>query len=332
MIQLTPQNIRIGASAANKNEAIRAAGQVLVESGFIEPGYIESMIGREGQANTYLGNGISIPHGMAKDRELIRATGISVVQLPEGVEWGPGKVAHLIVGIAAKSDEHLGVLAALTDVLDDPAKAELLAKTKDANDIIAGLSREAAEAAGEPSEGVAPPPGSHHVDAKIVGSAGMHARPATMFVEIASQFESDIRVQYGIKIANGKSMAAILKLGTPCGEAIRIIAVGPDAEAALKALKEAVDSGLGDVEEVKEVITEADKWVPVSGGHALTGVSASPGIAIGPLYQFQTTHLVVEDKPKDVASEELALKQAIATANEQISEIYETGSEAIWEG
>ena len=150
MIQLTPQNIRIGARAGSKNEAIRAAGQVLVESGFIEPGYIESMIGREGQANTYLGNGISIPHGMAKDRELIRATGISVVQLPEGVEWGPGKVAHLIVGIAAKSDEHLGVLAALTDVLDDPAKAELLAKTNDPNDIIAGLSREAAQPTPEP--------------------------------------------------------------------------------------------------------------------------------------------------------------------------------------
>ena len=301
MIQLTPQNIRIGARAANKNEAIRAAGQVLVESGFIEPGYIESMIGREGQANTYLGNGISIPHGMAKDRELIRATGISVVQLPEGVEWGPGKVAHIIVGIAAKSDEHLGVLSALTDVLDDPAQAQLLAKTKDPNDIIAGLSREAAESAGEAPEGAAPPPGAHHVDAKIVGSAGMHARPATMFVDIASQYESDIRVQYGIKIANGKSMAALLKLGTPGGESIRIIASGPDAEAALKALKEAVDSGLGDVEEVKEVITEADKWVPASSGHALAGVSAAPGIAIGPLYQFQTTHIVVEDKPKDAA-------------------------------
>ena len=111
MIQLTPQNIRIGARAANKNEAIRAAGQVLVESGYIEPGYIESMIGREGQANTYLGNGISIPHGMAKDRELIRATGISVVQLPEGVEWGPGKVAHIIVGIAAKSDENRAMMS-----------------------------------------------------------------------------------------------------------------------------------------------------------------------------------------------------------------------------
>ena len=92
-------------------------------------------------------------------------------------------------------------------------------------------------------------------------------------------------------------MAAILKLGTPGGQSIRIIASGPDAEAALKALKEAVDSGLGDVEETREAITEADKWVPVSGGHALTGVSASPGIAIGPVYQFQTTHIVIEDKP-----------------------------------
>ena len=331
MIQLTPQNIRIGARAGSKNEAIRAAGQVLVESGFIEPGYIESMIGREGQANTYLGNGISIPHGMAKDRELIRATGISVVQLPEGVEWGPGKVAHLIVGIAAKSDEHLGVLAALTDVLDDPTKAELLAKTEDANDIIAGLSREAGEPTPEP-EGAPPPPGAHHVDAKIVGSAGMHARPATVFADMASQFASDIRVQYGTKIANGKSMAAILKLGTPGGQSIRIIASGPDAEAALKALKEAVDSGLGDVEETREAVTEADKWVPVSGGHALTGVSASPGIAIGPVYQFQTTHIVIEDKPEDPESEKLALKRAIATANEQITDIYEQVSKQSGKG
>jgi phosphoenolpyruvate-protein phosphotransferase len=331
MIQLTPQNIRIGARAGTKNEAIRAAGQVLVESGFIEPGYIESMIGREGQANTYLGNGISIPHGMAKDRELIRATGISVVQLPEGVEWGPGKVAHLIVGIAAKSDEHLGVLAALTDVLDDPGKAQLLAKTKDPSDIIAGLSREAAQPGAEP-EGAPPPPGAHHVDAKIVGSAGMHARPATVFADLASEFQSDIRVQYGTKIANGKSMAAILKLGTPCGQAIRIIASGPDAEAALKALKEAVDSGLGDVEEIREVITEADKWVPVSGGHALTGVSASPGIAIGPVYQFQTTHIVVEDKPQDPESEKLALKRAIAAANEQITDIYDQVSKQSGKG
>ena len=157
--------------------------------------------------------------------------------MPEGVEWGPGKVAHIIVGIAAKSDEHLGVLSALTDVLDDPAQAQLLAKTKDPNDIIAGLSREAAESGGEAPEGAAPPPGAHHVDAKIVGSAGMHARPATMFVDIASQYESDVRVQYGTKIANGKSMAALFKLGTPGGESIRIIASGHDPRGGVESLE-----------------------------------------------------------------------------------------------
>ena len=127
-------------------------------------------------------------------------------------------------------------------------------------------------------------------------------------------------------------MAAILKLGTPGGQTIRIIACGPDAEAALKALKEAVDSGLGDVEETREAITEADKWVPVSGGHALTGVSASPGIAIGPVYQFQTTHILVEDKPQDPESEKLALKRAIAAANEQITDIYDQVSKQSGKG
>ena len=107
----------------------------------------------------------------------------------------------------------------------------------------------------------------------------------------------------------GNRWRRFLSSALPAGEAIRIIASGPDAEAALKALKEAVDSGLGDVEETREAI-EADKWVPVSGGHAPTGVSASPGIAIGPVYQFQTTHIVVEDKPEDPESEKLALKRA----------------------
>jgi phosphocarrier protein FPr len=127
-------------------------------------------------------------------------------------------------------------------------------------------------------------------------------------------------------------MAAILKLGTPGGQAIRIIASGPDAEPALKALKEAVDSGLGDVEETREIITEADKWVPVSGGHALTGVSASPGVAIGPVYQFQTTHIVIEDNPQDPESEKLALKRAIAAANEQITDIYDQVSKQSGKG
>ena len=64
MIKLLPQHIRLGVRA-KKEEAIRAAGQALVDAGHIAPGYVESMLGREGQANAYLSS-IAIPHGMQK--------------------------------------------------------------------------------------------------------------------------------------------------------------------------------------------------------------------------------------------------------------------------
>ena len=79
---------------------------LLVRSGCIEPGYAESMLAREQVANTYLGKGIAIPHGLPKDRELIQRTGIAVLQVPDGVAWQPGDTARLVVGIAARSDEH----------------------------------------------------------------------------------------------------------------------------------------------------------------------------------------------------------------------------------
>lgn len=326
MIQLTSQDIQLRASARNKEEAIRAAGRVLVNGGYIAPGYVESMLGRELQANTFLGNGIAIPHGMGQDRELIKRTGVSVVQVPEGVEWNPGQTVKLVVGIAAKSDEHLSILAALTDVLDDPAISERLARTDDPGEIIARLTRSSEDGAGGGGdagrEGEVPE-GSHHVDVKIIGGAGLHARPATHFVDAAAEFASEIRVQFGARIANGKAMASLLKLGVPGGETIRIIASGPDADNALKTLKEAVESGLGEKEHTAEPAVEALAWSPQSNGHFIAGVSAAPGLAIGRLYQFKTTRLVVKDEQKDPETEKQHLAASLETAREQLADIYE---------
>src|SRR3712207_7696885 len=52
------------------------------------------------------------------------------VQIPQGVEWNRGETVHLVVGIAARSDEHLQILANLTDVLDDPQIAQRLAQDR----------------------------------------------------------------------------------------------------------------------------------------------------------------------------------------------------------
>ncbi|HSI13137.1 MAG TPA: phosphoenolpyruvate--protein phosphotransferase [Chthoniobacter sp.] len=322
MIQLTSQNIQLHAQAKNKEDAIRQAGRVLIEAGNIAPGYVESMLGREQQANTYLGNGIAIPHGMGKDRELIQRTGVCVVQFPEGVEWNPGQIVRIVVGIAAKSDEHLGILAALTDVLDDSATADRLAHTNDPAEIIAGLNRQkesSDDAAAVASEEI---PGGKSVDAKLGTSAGLHARPATAFVDLANEFTSDIRVMCNGKMANGKAMASLLKLGAEGGAMLHIIAAGADADAALTALKAAVESGLGDEEE-KKPRADLRAWVPESSGRAIAGVSASPGLAIGKLHHFQADRIVVKDAPGDTDLEWKKLREAIDSARAQLQDVYE---------
>ncbi|MFP2925911.1 PTS sugar transporter subunit IIA [Pyxidicoccus sp. 3LG] len=144
MLTLTKTHVRLGQSAASKVEAIRLVGQTMVEAGFIEPGYIDSMLRREGVSATYLGNGIAIPHGTPDARDLVKQTGVVVVQFPRGVDWGRDGSARVVVGIAARSDEHLQVLANLTGVLGDAAKAEELGRTSDAGLIVVTLNGAAA--------------------------------------------------------------------------------------------------------------------------------------------------------------------------------------------
>jgi phosphocarrier protein FPr len=322
MIELSAANVRLHGSVANKTEAIRAVGQLLVEGGYIAPEYIDSMLGRERQANTYLGNGIAIPHGMGQDRGLIRRTGVAVLQVPEGVAWNAGETVRLVVGIAARSDEHLQVLANLTDVLDDPRTAERLARTDDAAQIVASLSRTRSQAVGAPAPLVEYPPGARVLELPLRGAAGLHARPASAFVETAGRFESEIRVEHNGSAANGKALAALLRLGVEGGQTIRIAAWGPDADAALAALRAAVEQGLGERDE-PEQRPPALVWAPVSDGPAVSGVAAAPGLAIGPVYRVRRARISVSDTPQDAESELQRLRQATAGARSQLNQVYE---------
>ncbi len=264
MLQLTVDDVQLGVRVRDKADAIRAAGRLLVERGYIEAGYVDSMLGREEQANTYLGSGVAIPHGLGKDRGLIYRTGLSVLQLADVLEWNPGQPVSLVVGIAATSDDHIGILAALTDVLEDRQ-----------------LSRRFVAA--EPVEKA----GARQVEVRIRGSDGLHARPAASFVDVARRFDAEIRVQYGGRTVNGKALASLLQLGAVGGAALCISATGPDAEAALAALRDALESGLGDEDEAG-VGADGPTWTPPPGTYAVAGIPASPGVAVGPLFQFRS--------------------------------------------
>jgi phosphoenolpyruvate-protein phosphotransferase len=319
-MELERSNIQLNAKAANKAEAIKMAGGLLVSSGYMKPGYIDSMMGREKVANTYLGSGIAIPHGLPKDRDLILRTGIAILQVPGGLQWNRGETVHLVVAIAAKSDEHIGILANLTGVLTDEEINRKLATTTDPNDIIEVLSgKRAAPAA--PAETLADFPA--YVDLTVRNATGLHARPATTFVSLAKEFQADVRVRQGDKVVNGKSLASLLKLGAEGGSVIRVMAQGPDEAAALQALKESVESGLGEEEEAPAVeAAPAYEWEPEPGAKVVPGIPASPGLAIGPLRHFKRTKIVVEATAKDAELEKLRLTQAIEAARTQLKDLY----------
>ncbi|MBK0126961.1 fused PTS fructose transporter subunit IIA/HPr protein [Pantoea sp. S61] len=141
MFQLDVQAIHTGASAQNKEEAIRQVAAALTAAGNVSEGYVNGMLAREQQTTTFLGNGIAIPHGTTDTRDMVLKTGVQVYQFPQGVEWGDGQTAYVAIGIAAKSDEHLALLRQLTHVLSDDSIAEQL-KTASAEDLRAILMGE----------------------------------------------------------------------------------------------------------------------------------------------------------------------------------------------
>ena len=145
MAILEADRIKLGATADSKADAIRQAGELLVASGCVEPGYVDGMLAREDTMSTYLGNGVSIPHGQYENREQILKTGISVLQLPEGIEWEDGDKAHLVIGIAASSDDHVGVLSNLAEVIEDEDMTNTLIHTTDLALILSELGRELVE-------------------------------------------------------------------------------------------------------------------------------------------------------------------------------------------
>jgi len=73
-------------------------------------------------------------------------------------------------------------------------------------------------------------------DVKITNETGLHARPASKFVQKAGTFKSDVTIIYGEKEVNAKSIMGVLSLGVTQGKQIKIKCDGDDAETAVEEL------------------------------------------------------------------------------------------------
>ena len=142
LFKLTEKDIFLGLTAQNKEEAIRFVGQKLVDNGYVEPVYIEAMLERERLTSTYLGESIAVPHGTIEAKDSVINTGIVFCQYPAGVKFGEeaDDKAKIVIGIAARNNEHLDVIAKLTNALDDPNIIAKLSSTTHFDEVLAILS------------------------------------------------------------------------------------------------------------------------------------------------------------------------------------------------
>ncbi|MEO3740157.1 PTS mannitol transporter subunit IICBA [Kosakonia oryzendophytica] len=143
LFKLGAENIFLGRKASNKEEAIRFAGEQLVKGGYVQPEYVDAMLEREKLTPTYLGESIAVPHGTVEAKDRVLKTGVVFCQYPEGVRFGEGEedIARLVIGIAARNNEHIQVITSLTNALDDETVIERLAHTTSVEEVLALIGK-----------------------------------------------------------------------------------------------------------------------------------------------------------------------------------------------
>jgi mannitol PTS system EIIA component len=122
---LALSQIKVPGAAMSKDEAIREAGQLLVDAGAVSPEYVDAMFEREKSVSTYMGNYLAIPHGTNEAKDTIARSGLSVVRYDQPIDWD-GNEVRFAVGVAGVNNGHLEILNKIAIVFSDTDEVDKL--------------------------------------------------------------------------------------------------------------------------------------------------------------------------------------------------------------
>jgi phosphocarrier protein FPr len=162
----------------------------------------------------------------------------------------------------------------------------------------------------------------------VPNATGLHARPAAVLANLAKTFESSVTLQVGDRHANARSVTAIMALEVSQGTKVQVVARGADAAAAVEKLARVLAEGSGD-EGCAPAPAPATIAMPASAAppprkrsadpNLLIGVSASPGLAVGEVFQVRRVDIEVTEAGTTVEAERRRLADAIAAAHGQLA-------------
>jgi PTS system mannitol-specific IIA component len=131
---LTLSQIKVPGTARSKDDAIREAGEILIDAGAVEPEYIDSMFERERSVSTYMGNYLAIPHGTNESKDSIKRSALSVIRYEEPIDWD-GNEVRFALGIAGYQGGHMDILSRIAIVFSDTDEVDKLLAAKSAEEI-----------------------------------------------------------------------------------------------------------------------------------------------------------------------------------------------------
>lgn len=143
-MELQKDMILLNQTDETPEEVIKKSGQLLVDAGCVESGYIDAMLEREKMVSTYMGNFIAIPHGTDEAKGYVKESGISIVQVPKGIDFSTAdeqeeKLATVIFGIAGVNNEHLDILQKIAVFCSDVGNVVKLADANSEEEVISLL-------------------------------------------------------------------------------------------------------------------------------------------------------------------------------------------------
>ncbi|GAB7127933.1 phosphoenolpyruvate--protein phosphotransferase [Silvimonas sp. JCM 19000] len=170
----------------------------------------------------------------------------------------------------------------------------------------------------------------------IPNPTGLHARPAAVLANMAKTFTADVKLVRNGEESNAKSVVGIMGLEVQHGDEIRVKATGPDAAQAIKALTELIRSGCGEecgapapAAAAQAVATPRPAPKPQSTDpDTLLGVSASPGLAVGQIFQVHQEVIEVREAGDDAQLERRRLDEALKEARTQLETLKSEISDA----
>ncbi len=135
---LGPSQVRVPGTATTKDDAIREAGQILVDAGAVTPAYVDAMFERERSVSTYMGNYLAIPHGTNESKDTITRSALSVVRYDSPIDWD-GNEVRFAVGVAGVEGGHLEILNKIAIVFSDEDEVQKLIAAGTAEEVYALL-------------------------------------------------------------------------------------------------------------------------------------------------------------------------------------------------